>query len=97
MVLDMEEEESDSLSFMIKGDFTDIEKGKSVTMNIGELSLAKNDVKLLSISGSLSCEPFDGEIKAPKDAVDLFGMSETEIKDAISEFSQGLYRLLIGY
>ena len=37
------------------------------------------------------------EIKAPKDAVDLFGMSETEIKDAISEFSQGLYRLLIGY
>lgn len=97
MALALEEEEGDSLSFLMKGDFTDIEKGKSVKMNIGELSLSEDDEKMLGVSGYLFWEPFDGEMKAPKDAVDLLGMSETEIEDAISEFSQGLYQLLLGY
>ena len=85
------------LALKMKGAFTDIVKGERFTLNIGQLSFLADDEELLKITGTYSIKPYDGEIKTPENAVDLFQMTDMEINrlalevvESIVEFSNEL-------
>lgn len=84
----------ESMGFVFEGSYRDVEKGKSFTMEIGELSVASNGEELVKLTGSISTEPFDGSIEMPEDAVNLFAMSEQELEDVAMELVMSLYSLI---
>ena len=84
----------DSYAFKVKGGFSDIVKGESFTLELGELSFAENDETVFTMFGSLTMAPFTGSFTEPSDATDFFGMSEEEITAMVEEMENALYDFL---
>lgn len=79
---------SDTLSMSAKGAFSEIEKGEAFTLKLGNLNLSMDGETLLTLSGSLRVEPFEGSITAPDDSRDLFGLSQFEIIELVMELNE---------
>lgn len=84
----------ESVGIVFAGSYDEVEKGKSFTIEIGELSLLSDDEVFVKMTGSISAEPFEGSIEMPEGAVDLFAMSEEDLEDASTELVMSLYSLL---
>ncbi|HKM33394.1 MAG TPA: hypothetical protein VJY54_01450 [Lachnospiraceae bacterium] len=76
---------SDNYNCKVKGNFADIEKGKSFTMNIGDFELSENEQRLCHISGSLGIHPYEDAVLIPDDGIELLGLSQDGVENLVTE------------
>lgn len=81
---------SDTLRMSAKGAFSEIEKGEEFTLKLGNFNLSADGESLLTLSGSLRLQPFEGSVKAPDDARDFFKLSQFEILELVMELNEML-------
>ena len=86
--------DTEDVSLVLKGVFSDVQKGESFKLTIGEFALSSNGTDLVSASGELSMAPYDGTIEVPENAVDLFAMSESDFEDMVTELITSVYSML---
>ena len=79
---------SDTLSMNARGAFSEIEKGEAFTLKLGSFNLSADEETLLTLSGSLRMEPFEGSITPPDDSRDFFGLSQLEILGLVMELQE---------
>ncbi len=86
--------DTEDVSLVLKGAFSDVQKGESFKLTIGEFTLSSNGTDLVSASGEFSMAPYDGTIEVPENAVDLFAMSESDFEDMVTELITSVYSML---
>ena len=86
--------DTEDVSLVLKGAFSDVHKGESFKLTIGEFTLSSNGTDLVSASGEFSMAPYDGTIEVPENAVDLFAMSESDFEDMVTELITSVYSML---
>ncbi len=92
----LEDEYGDTLGLVTKGSLSDIVKGESFTLNLGEFSLLVKGEAQLTVSGRITAEPFEGTITVPDGAKDLMKLSENEIFMIILELYNSFNELTGG-
>ena len=70
---------SDKYECMVKGNFTDIQKGKSFTMNIGDFELTQNDERVCHIFGSVGIRPCEEAVTVSEEGKDIMGLKKDEV------------------
>lgn len=84
----------DSLGITGNGAFTDIAKGESYTLDLDNLTVSVDGDELI-MTGSLSVEPFDGDIEIPGNSINVFDMTEDDIYgliyDALYDIGSNYY------
>ena len=79
---------AEHVSVDLEGSYTDINKGESYTLNLTNGSINDNNEEpILLMSGILKVEPSDEKIEVPTDAIDVFEMSESDIREMINNIS----------
>ena len=79
---------AEHVSVDLEGSYTDINKGESYTLNLTNGSINDdNEEPILLMSGILKVEPSDEKIEVPTDAIDVFEMSESDIREMINNIS----------
>lgn len=68
----------DSFGITGNGAFTDITKGEGYTLDFDNLTVSAGGDELI-MTGSLSVEPFDGDIEIPENSVKVFDMTQDDI------------------
>ena len=86
--------DTEDVSLVLKGAFSDVQKGESFKLTIGEFALSSNGTDLVSASGEFSMAPYDGTIEVPENAVDLLAMSESDFEDMVTELITSVYSML---
>lgn len=87
--------ESDDLSVTTEmtAEITDIVQNESCTINIGSFKLGSSYGDILKLNGSIKAEPLSQELDMPRNALDLFDLSEYELMTLMYELSSSLYNL----
>jgi hypothetical protein len=78
MTIAMNENNEESFSVSMNGDFEDIVTGEAYTLNLKNAKLSLEGENVLIISGQYTYEPSKDSIGVPQDAVNLLDMTETE-------------------
>ena len=88
---------SDLYECMVKGNFTDIQKGKSFTINIGDFELTQNDERVCHIFGSVGIRPCEETVTVSEEGKDIMGLKKDEVVSlailaytAITRLSSGM-------
>lgn len=68
----------DSFGITGNGAFTDITKGEGYMLDFDNLTVSAGGDELI-MTGSLSVEPFDGDIEIPENSVKVFDMTQDDI------------------
>ena len=71
------------IGMALEGAFSNIEEGKSMTLEIDEFSLLENEKEMVKISGSIKVGVLEEKIDIPSEATDLMGMTKHEFLDVI--------------
>lgn len=88
--------QGDHYSCKLKGEFTDVDKEKLLTMNIGDLDFTVNEQSLFHIFGSVSVRPFEEVISIPEDGINLFGLSQEDIENLKKDIYSFILKTYIG-
>jgi hypothetical protein len=95
MTIAMNENNEESFSVSMNGDFEDIVTGEAYTLNLKNAKLSVEGENVLIVSGQYTYEPSKASIEVPQDAVNLLDMTETEVESLIYSIivniSSGLY------
>ena len=79
---------AEHVSVDLEGSYTDINKGESYTLNLTNGSINDdNEEPIVLMSGILTVEPSDEKIEVPTDAIDVFEMSESDIREMNNNIS----------
>lgn len=70
-----------------QGAYTDVEQGESVTVEIDKISVAMNGEEMFKITGSIAMGILEEKIEIPEDAADLMGLTDDELLEVITGFS----------
>lgn len=79
---------AETMSMNARGAFDDIEKGEAFTLELGSFNLSVDEETIMTLSGSMRIQPFEGDIAAPKDAKDFLALNILEIYQMITELSE---------
>lgn len=79
---------AETMSMNARGAFDDIEKGEAFTLELGSFNLSMDEETIMTLSGSMRIQPFEGDIAAPKDAKDFLALNILEIYQMITELSE---------
>jgi len=82
MQIEMEAPDS-SLGLTAEGAYTDIEKGERYTIEIDNAAITVDGEDLLLMTGSVTTEPAENEIKVPENATNILEMSEGDITNLL--------------
>ncbi len=66
-----------------EGAYTDIEKGERYTIEIDNAAITVDGEDLLLMTGSVTTEPAENEIKVPENATNILEMSEGDITNLL--------------
>lgn len=81
------EDGAEAVELVLDGTFTDVEKGKSFTLNLDELSFSAGG-ESMGLNGEIAVSAEPGEMKAPEDSRVLLELSQEELKDLLMEINQ---------
>lgn len=81
---------AETMSMDARGAFTDIEKGEAFTLELGSFNLSMDEETIMTLSGSMRVQPFEGDITAPKDAKDFLDLNQIEIYQILVELGDML-------
>lgn len=84
-----------TLHMNAEGSFREIQKGEAFTLKLEKYNLAVDGDILMTLSGSMRFEPFEGSITAPKGAKEFLKLSQWDIYQMAAELSE-IFKWLSG-
>lgn len=82
----------DTACFIMTGKITETMADEQVTFDFGKIVLYEDDEELFKLTGDVNIAPYQGEIRIPERAVNLFELEKSEITDLLTEIADGIYR-----